>query len=85
MDVRTRISELMPQARGELAELVALRSVADARQYPPEECQRTAEWVLGKFQDLGFADARLEETADGSMAVVGSRACPRPGALPPCW
>ncbi len=80
MDVRTRISDLMPQAREELAELVALRSVADARQYPPEECQRTAEWVLGKFRDLGFADARLEETADGSMAVVGSRACPRPGA-----
>lgn len=43
MDLRSRISELMPQAREELSELVALRSVADARQFPAEECERTAE------------------------------------------
>jgi acetylornithine deacetylase/succinyl-diaminopimelate desuccinylase-like protein len=71
--LRQRVTELMPLAREELAELVAMRSVADARQYPPEECQRTAQWVLEKFADLHFADAHLEQTADGSMAVVGSR------------
>jgi acetylornithine deacetylase/succinyl-diaminopimelate desuccinylase-like protein len=70
----------MPVVRDELAELVALRSVADARQYPVEECERAAQWVLEKFADLGFSDARLEETADGSMAVVGSRACTDPEA-----
>jgi acetylornithine deacetylase/succinyl-diaminopimelate desuccinylase-like protein len=80
MDLRTRISELMPQARQELAELVALRSVADPRQFPAEECQRTADWVRSKFTELGFTDAHLEETADGSMAVVGSRAGTNPDA-----
>src|SRR3954468_3697967 len=79
-DLRRRIADLMPVARDELAELVALRSVADVRQYPAEECERCARWVLGKFADIGFSDAHLEETADGSMAVVGSRKCSRPGA-----
>ena len=54
MDLRQRIADLMPRARDELAELVALRSVADPRQYPAEECERAAQWVLEKF-----ADARL--------------------------
>jgi len=81
-DLRQRIADLMPVARDELADLVALRSVADPRQYPAEECARTAQWVLEKYADAGFADVRLEETADGSMAVIGSRTSSRPGA--PC-
>lgn len=80
MDLRDRVSELMPQAREELAELVALKSVADARQFPPEECARAATWVLEHFEALGFADVHLEETADGSQAVVGSRPCQNPDA-----
>ena len=80
MDLRQRIADLMPVVRDELTELVALRSVADPRQFPAEECERTAQWVLEKFADLGFSDAHLEETADGSMAVVGSRKCAREGA-----
>ncbi|RYP86856.1 dipeptidase [Nocardioides guangzhouensis] len=79
-DLRQRVADLMPAARDELAELVALRSVADARQYPPEECERAAQWVLERFADLGFSDAQLRETADGSMAVVGSRPCSDPDA-----
>jgi acetylornithine deacetylase/succinyl-diaminopimelate desuccinylase-like protein len=75
MDLRARITELMPRARTELAEVVAFKSVADPRQYPAEECERCAQWVLGKFSELGFADARLAETADGSLAVIGSRPC----------
>jgi acetylornithine deacetylase/succinyl-diaminopimelate desuccinylase-like protein len=78
MDLRTRISQLMPQARAELTELVALKSVADARQFPPEDCQRAAEWVVEKFAELGFGDSHLEKTADGSQAVVGFR----PGSDP---
>jgi len=73
MELRARIADLMPRARDELTELVELRSVADARQFPPEECERTAHWVEGRFRDLGFADVHLEETADGSQAVIGSR------------
>ncbi|MET8519498.1 dipeptidase [Nocardioides sp. NPDC004968] len=80
MDLRSRITELMPQARAELAELVAIKSVADPRQFPPEECHRAAQWVLDHFAALGFDDARLAETADGSNAVVGSRQCTRPDA-----
>src|SRR5215475_5875616 len=76
MDLRARITDLMPRARAELAELVAFKSVADPRQYPAEECERCARWVLARFSELGFADARLAETADGSLAVIGSRPCP---------
>jgi acetylornithine deacetylase/succinyl-diaminopimelate desuccinylase-like protein len=80
MDLRARIDEQMQRVREELAELVAIRSVADPRQFPPEECDRAARWVLDKFAEVGFADAHLETTSDGSKAVVGSRPCPDPDA-----
>lgn len=80
MTLRERVADLMPQVHGELAELVALRSVADARQFPVEGCQQAAQWVVDKFAAIGFTDAHLEETPDGSMAVVGSRACTDPQA-----
>ena len=80
MDLRTRIADLMPQAREELAELVAIPSVADPRQFPPEQCDRAAQWVLERFAALGFTDVHLEKTADGSQAVVGSRPCADPDA-----
>jgi acetylornithine deacetylase/succinyl-diaminopimelate desuccinylase-like protein len=75
MELRERVAGLMPQARTELGELVAIRSVADPRQFPPEECAAAAQWVRDKFSELGFADVHLAETADGSQAVVGSRPC----------
>jgi acetylornithine deacetylase/succinyl-diaminopimelate desuccinylase-like protein len=74
-----RVSALMPQVKTELAELVAMTSVADARQYPPEECAKAAQWVLDKFAEVGFENLRLEPTADGSKAVYGERPGP-PGA-----
>jgi acetylornithine deacetylase/succinyl-diaminopimelate desuccinylase-like protein len=79
-DLATRIDALMPLARDELTELVALQSVADPRQFPPEECERAAQWVLDRFAAVGFSDARLVETADGSLAVVGARTCANPDA-----
>lgn len=79
-EVRELIRAMMPAARGELADLVALRSVADPRQFPPEECAKAAEWVRERFARLGFEDARLVETPDGSKAVVGSRPTTRPDA-----
>jgi acetylornithine deacetylase/succinyl-diaminopimelate desuccinylase-like protein len=75
VDLKTRVTELMPRAREELAELVAIKSVADSRQFPPEECHRAAQWVLERFSVLGFTDTRLAATSDGSNAVVGSRPC----------
>lgn len=58
-----RVSALMPQVKTELAELVAMRSVADPRQFPPEvrqfppEARReAAQWVLDRF--AGVRDGR---------------------------
>jgi acetylornithine deacetylase/succinyl-diaminopimelate desuccinylase-like protein len=80
VDLRSRVGELMATVRPQLADLVALRSVADPRQFPPEECEKAAIWVRDRFAELGFADARLEPTPDGSKAVVGSRPASNPDA-----
>ena len=80
MELRERVAELMGQARADLAELVSYRSVADPRQYPVEECERAAEWVVDRFTEAGFSDVRLVETADGSRAVYGARPCASPDA-----
>src|SRR5215472_15306925 len=80
MDLRERIASLMGQAQAELAELVAIPSVADPRQFPPEECARAAAWVRDAFAGAGFSDAWLAEMADESRAVLGSRRCADPDA-----
>jgi acetylornithine deacetylase/succinyl-diaminopimelate desuccinylase-like protein len=79
-EIRDRIHAMMSVGRAELAELVAIRSVADARQFPPEECAKAAEWVRARFADVGFADAHLVRTPDGSDAVVGTRPSAHPDA-----
>jgi acetylornithine deacetylase/succinyl-diaminopimelate desuccinylase-like protein len=73
------VRALMPRVRTELAELVAIPSVADARQYPPEECARAAQWLVTAFTEAGIRDVRLEPTPDGSSAVIGYTPGP-PGA-----
>ncbi|MGA5818786.1 dipeptidase [Kitasatospora sp. NPDC094028] len=78
-ELARRITESMPRAKADLAELVAVPSVADPRQYPPEECRKAAEWVAAAFTEAGLRDVHLEETPDGSHAVVGHRP-PPPGA-----
>ena len=80
VELRGRVAGLMGRAHSDLAELVAIRSVADPRQFPPEECARAAGWVRDSFAELGFADLELAETADGSRAVVGSRPAADAGA-----
>jgi cysteinylglycine-S-conjugate dipeptidase len=74
LDLPAQVSALMGRARSDLAELVSIPSVADPRQYPPSVCEQAATWVRDHFAEVGFADARLERTADGSLAVVGH--CP---------
>jgi acetylornithine deacetylase/succinyl-diaminopimelate desuccinylase-like protein len=76
---RGAVADLMGRARDELAELVAIRSVADERVAPRSECVRAAEWVAAAFRAEGIDDARLERTPDGSDAVIGFRPGP-PGA-----
>ncbi|MFI9360674.1 dipeptidase [Kitasatospora sp. NPDC053057] len=78
-ELARRIAELMPRAKADLAELVAIPSVADPRQYPPEKCREAAEWVAVAFAEVGLRDVHLEETPDGSHAVIGHRP-PPPGA-----
>ena len=78
--LRRRVADLMGRAREELAELVAMRSVADPRQFPPEECDRAATWVADHFAGVGFGDVRLTPMPDGSRAVIGSRPCGDPDA-----
>ncbi|MEV0763910.1 dipeptidase [Nocardia sp. NPDC050435] len=78
-EFRTRIAALMPQAKKDLTQLVAFKSVADPRQFPPEECERTAQWVADAFASVGLSKVGLHETPDGSKAVIASRPAP-PGA-----
>ncbi|SEL43684.1 dipeptidase [Streptacidiphilus jiangxiensis] len=78
-DLAARVTALMPRAKADLAELVSMPSVADARQYPPEHCRRTAEWVAAAFTEVGLEGVHLAETPDGSHAVLGHRPAP-PGA-----
>ncbi|GCE39943.1 Catalyzes the cleavage of p-aminobenzoyl-glutamate to p-aminobenzoate and glutamate, subunit A [Rhodococcus wratislaviensis] len=75
-EIRSKVAALMPTARDELAELVAMRSVADPRQFPPEECVRAAEWVKDAFAGAGIGQVELIETSDGSHAVVGHQPAP---------
>jgi len=59
MSLRERIASLMGRVRPELAELVAIRSVADPRQFPPEECARAAQCVLDANGRNAATDARV--------------------------
>ncbi len=80
MDLSERVAEQMPRVREELAALVAIPSVADPRQFPPQAGAEAARWVADAFREVGFADVGLHRTADGSDAVVGSRPAADPGA-----
>jgi acetylornithine deacetylase/succinyl-diaminopimelate desuccinylase-like protein len=55
-ELRSAVDGLMSRARDDLAELVAFKSVADPKQFPPEECERAAQWVVDAFTDVGFKD-----------------------------
>jgi acetylornithine deacetylase/succinyl-diaminopimelate desuccinylase-like protein len=70
-DLRDSIAALMGRAKDDLAELVAFRSVADPKQYPPEECHKAAQWVVDAFAEAGLRDVTMSPTPDGSMAVHG--------------
>jgi acetylornithine deacetylase/succinyl-diaminopimelate desuccinylase-like protein len=72
-DLRAKVRALMPQAKADLATLVSFKSVADARQFPPEQCHKAASWVRDAFAAVGLTDAELHETPDGSKAVVARR------------
>lgn len=70
-----RIETLMPRTLEELAELVAIPSIADARIVDPAECVRAAEWVREAFRGEGIP-AELKLTPDGTYSVIGHRPAP---------
>ena len=70
-DFAATVSGLMPQARTELAELVAFRSVADPSQFPVGECEAAASWVAGTLRAEGFQDVAVIDTPDGTQSVYG--------------
>jgi acetylornithine deacetylase/succinyl-diaminopimelate desuccinylase-like protein len=75
-ELQQAISGLMSRAKNDLAELVAIKSVADPKQFPPEECRRAAQWVIEAFTEVGLGDMTMSPTPDGSMAVHGHAAGP---------
>ncbi|MFE1786271.1 dipeptidase [Streptomyces sp. NPDC059506] len=70
------VRALMPRAREELAELVSHRSVADPRQFPPEECDKAARWIADALEAEGFSDVALLDTPDGTRSVYGHLPAP---------
>jgi cysteinylglycine-S-conjugate dipeptidase len=66
----------MDRAKADLAELVSFRSVADAKQYPPEECEKAAQWVVDAFAEAGLEDVTMSVTPDGSNCVHGHASGP---------
>ena len=79
-DLRAAIAGLMGRAKDDLAELVAFKSVADPKLYPPEECTRAAKWLIDAFTEVGLRDMAMSPTPDGSMAVHGH--APGPDGTP---
>lgn len=77
--LREKVKSLMPQAREDLARMVSFKSVHDAKQFPPEECDKMVDFTIEAFSDVGAKDAQAYETPDGSKAVCGHIPGP-PGA-----
>jgi cysteinylglycine-S-conjugate dipeptidase len=70
-ELRPAVHTLMDRAKADLAELISFRSVADPKQYPPEECQKAAQWVVDAFAEVGLQDVTMAPTPDGSSCVHG--------------
>ncbi|MFT4049824.1 MAG: dipeptidase [Solirubrobacterales bacterium] len=70
-ELRAKVKELMPQAKSDLAELVAIKSVADPKQFPPEECEKAVQWMIKAFSEAGLENVAGHETPDGSKAIFG--------------
>lgn len=74
--LREAVAKLMPQAREDLERLVAIPSVADPQQFPPQRCLEAAEYVRQAMQDAGIQDCRLLDMPDGHPAVYGHTPAP---------
>jgi acetylornithine deacetylase/succinyl-diaminopimelate desuccinylase-like protein len=75
-ELRAAVGGLMGRAKEDLAELVSFRSVADPKQFPPEECEKAAAWVADAFAAEGLQDVAMSITPDGSKCVHGHAPAP---------
>lgn len=71
------VRSLMPRARDDLAELVALRTVVGTS--PPDQFSRAARRIAALLTDAGFRETRLLPTDEGPETVYAHRPGP-PGA-----
>ena len=69
--LRQRVQQLMPQAKHDLARMVAHRSVYDPSAPPPEDCDKMVDLTIDLFTGVGLQDVRAYETSDGSKAIYG--------------
>ncbi|MEU1090074.1 M20/M25/M40 family metallo-hydrolase [Streptomyces sp. NPDC005576] len=65
------VRSLLPRARDDLAELVALRTVVGAS--PPDQFRRAARRIADLLADAGFPETRLLPTEDGPETVYAHR------------
>ena len=75
--VKDKVRALMPRAKKDLAELVAIPSVADPKQYPRKKCIDAANRVARHFSDVGFTNVAMREMRDGYPAIYGERKAKR--------
>jgi cysteinylglycine-S-conjugate dipeptidase len=78
--LRATVADLMPRAKADLSRMVSIKSVHDAKQFPPEVCQRMVDYLVGAFTEVGLQDVQGYETPDGSQAVCGYK--PGPAGSP---
>ncbi|MFJ5093927.1 dipeptidase [Streptomyces sp. NPDC088557] len=77
---REKVRTLTPRAERDLTELVPMRSVADPRRSPPEECARSADFLVRAFTGARLRDMRRVPAPDGTDAVLGH--APEPEGAP---
>jgi acetylornithine deacetylase/succinyl-diaminopimelate desuccinylase-like protein len=75
-ELQSRIRDLMPRARTDLAELVRFRSVANTDVEPATECEAAAEWVVDLLSAAGAQTVRANLTPDGSRTITAEFAGP---------
>lgn len=75
-ELREAVAGLMGSARQDLERLVAIPSVADPTQFPPERCLEAAQYVAAAAMQAGVRDCRLLEMPDGHPAVFGHTPAP---------
>ncbi|WP_344992521.1 M20/M25/M40 family metallo-hydrolase, partial [Tsukamurella soli] len=77
--LRQAVTELMPVARQQLAQLVGYPSVHGSPEFPPSATRDAASWVASAFAAAGIGGVEMVPTVDGSLAVLGHTPAP-PGA-----